>query len=211
MSFAKPQSEENIEATELQWETHSHDDGEPYRGDIVQIDNDYQFLLERDEEGEIRMRHVGFYMEALFCSMLAGRRFASLFSVPHQPLFQNELDALFLEPAKLYLSSISDHSDVSFGLFPVRADFGPTDYAIGAISLQELPDYSVTTLGVRCVEKVKLVQDEKSLRYGFAEERAGFGEPASSPFRLIQGGGEGLSGAKPKAGFKLIQHVKREP
>ncbi len=213
MSYIKPQMEHNIETTALQWEGNLHDDGEPFRCDIVQIQEDYQFLLERDEQGEIRMRHVGFYVEALFGSMLAGRRFSSLFSVPHQPLFQNELNALFDDPSKLYLSSVSDHGDISFGLFPVRADFGPTSFAIGAISLRELPDYSVSTLGVRSVEKVTLVQDTASPQYGFAEGRAGFGGQNGSPFRLIQGGAgrENLNPAKSRPGFKLIHHVKREP
>ncbi len=199
----------NVEWSELTWLNHCRDSALPYRSDFDQVNDDFQFVLEMDDDGNLRMRQVGLFLDALFGGTLAGREFASLFDEPHRPYLNKELKAVFEKPSKLYLNTMTEDGDVQFGILPVSADYGPVNYAIGAVSLEAVPEHSVFLLGIHQMESISLLEEKKDLKYGFAEDRAGFGGAPRSPFKLIQGGGAAAPRSRP--GLKVIQHIKREP
>lgn len=199
----------NIEWTELKWLSNADGKVLPYRSEYENVNDDFQFLLERDANGSVRMRRVGMFMEGLFGGMLAGREFAQLFKEGRRTELLGELETVFSGPSKIFVQAMADEDEVEFGIFPVSSDYGPVDFAIAAVNLDEMPQSHVTQLGIASIQKTPLYEEKKELRYGFAEGRAGFSGAPRSNFRVIQGGGEG--GKRPALDLNVIQNVKREP
>ncbi len=199
----------NIEWTELKWLNNREGKTLPFRANFLQFDDDFQFLLERDEEGNVRLRHVGFFLEALFGSSLVGREFQTLFAQNEQVIFCQDMESLFAEPAKIYMKSIANNMEVQFGLFPVCDDYGPVNYALGAVSLEAVPDNNINSLEITDLERVSLRATKKELKYGFAEGASGFSGAPRAKFRLIEGGASNTSPSRP--GLQVIHNVKREP
>ncbi len=209
MSKLVDKHSKNINCTELHWLSQSGSKPLPYRGAYQKLNDDFQFLLERDSIGRIQMRRVGMFVEGLFGGTLVGREFSQLFEPERRDELAVELNAVFSVPAKTFVQAMADGDEIEFGIFPVSSDYGPVDFAVGAINLEEMPQKRITHLSLANVNKIPLFEEKKELRYGFAEGRSGFSGAPRANFKLIQGGGEG---GKPAAlDLNVIQNVKREP
>lgn len=210
MSFStKEEHSQNVEWTELKWMNRAHGLTLPYRSDFVNLDGDFQFLLQRDEEGVAVMRRAGLFLEALFGQTLAGRNFSKLFSAESQEFTKHQISEMFDGPSKIYIQSLTMESEVEFGLFPVSSDYGPVEYALGAVSLERIPKQVVTQLELKKIEKFSLQKPQQELKYGFAEDSVGFAGAPRARFEVIQGGGMGGANINPE--LQVIYNVKREP
>lgn len=209
MDTRLPTSGDLIDKAEAFWKSRCRGTSPPFRYDFSRLEENY-FLLDRDARGGLRIRSSGLYLECLAGGTLAGRSIHSLIDRPGQNKLNAAVESVFNTPSNAFLDLSCSTGTFSLALFPVRADHGPIDFALGATNLDGIPDTVGGSFDLKHSRIVSLRENATELRYGFAEKRASFqSQHGGAALKLISGGGD--AGAPLKQQFRVITRVKREP